>query len=247
MDIKNKIVAGEFADFSSLVSLVSSFASDLPQQELLKFPPLFSFEGLPGAGKTTQIKRVALSGKLGKSCFFDIPTQSSIGLLLKHLYADKERWFKLSASLPWLNPLLVSVDLFHGMKQAVLENYDCVLMSRGILSTYYYNMPAFSKLCQNETEIWDYLGFFLKNFIAPKAVIFLDIAPEYAFERVVKRNRGTLRPMDRIENMRKDRERLYHYLYRLSPAPKVYIIDANQSLDAITEQICASLAPHLEI
>lgn len=83
MDIKNKIASGEFDDFSSLVSLIRLFNHDFPSQEICVFPPLFSFEGLPGAGKTTQIQRVSLSGKLGRSYFFDIPTRSPIGLLLK--------------------------------------------------------------------------------------------------------------------------------------------------------------------
>lgn len=246
MDIKNKIVSGRFTDFSSLIAIANLFASDAPPYELCKFPPLFSFEGLPGAGKTTQIERVSLSGKLGKSKFLDIPTQSPIGFLLNYLYSDKERWLDVSAAIPWLNPLLVSVELLHGMRQAAQENYDCVLMSRGILSTYYYNMPAFNRLSKSENEIWDYLAFFLKGFIVPKAIVFLDLEPEVAFERVIKRNRNPLRPMDQIENMRKDKERLYRYLERLSPAPKLYIINADQPSEAVTEQICACLIPDLE-
>ena len=47
--------------------------------------PFFSFEGLPGAGKTTQIKLVSseLTKIYGKCAYIDLPTKSGIGQILK--------------------------------------------------------------------------------------------------------------------------------------------------------------------
>ena len=85
--------------------------------------PIFSFEGLPGAGKTTQIKLVseALTKKYGKSYYIDLPTKSPIGKIMKSLYSDEQRWNEVRIQSPWLNPIMISADLRLAIKRAVEE------------------------------------------------------------------------------------------------------------------------------
>ena len=101
--------------------------------------PIFSFEGLPGAGKTTQIKLVseALTQKYGKSYYIDLPTKSPIGKIMKSLYSDEQKWNDVRESTPWLNPIMISTDLRIAVEKAVKEGAKYAFMSRGVLSTYY--------------------------------------------------------------------------------------------------------------
>ena len=83
--------------------------------------PIFSFEGLPGSGKTTQINLVSNKVNLnyGKSTYIDLPTNSPIGEILSILYSDINKWNKIRSLNPWINPLLLSVDLRLNIKNAI--------------------------------------------------------------------------------------------------------------------------------
>ena len=75
--------------FGELLNVLQSINDEKFQQEDGCCPiPLFSFEGLPGAGKTTQIELVAekLEKMYGKTYYIDLPTRSPVGKILKALY-----------------------------------------------------------------------------------------------------------------------------------------------------------------
>ena len=202
--------------------------------------PLFSFEGLPGAGKTTQIKRVSaeLEKKYGRAYYIDLPTKSSIGSLMKELYSDNAKWSVIRKRIPWLNVVAMSTDLHIAIKNAVTEGANYAVMSRGLLSTYYYNIDAYGD--EKDENVWGRIDNDMKAFYVPNAIIFLDIKEEIAHERVVKRNRGALREMDKIEKMREDRNRLIGYLNHIN-SKSVYFIDASGSEQDVTNRIMECL------
>lgn len=208
--------------------------------------PLFSFEGLPGAGKTTQIKRVAqrMEHEYGKAYYIDLPTKSPIGKILKSLYSDENRWHEIRRNNPWLNPMMTSVDLRVTMQEAIEKGAQYALMSRGILSTYYYNLDAYG---QGELDsLWYQMEEHMKAFYRPTAIIFMDISEEQAYERVVKRNRGPLRKMDQVAQMKKDRIIFEEYIKRIGNIP-VHYIDASGNEEQVTEIIIRQLETYMEM
>lgn len=207
--------------------------------------PIFSFEGLPGSGKTTQIKLVSevLTNKYGKSCYIDLPTKSPIGKIMKSLYSDEHLWNDVRTQSPWLNPIMISVDLRLAIKRAVDEGASYAFMSRGVLSTYYYNLDAYDS---DENRAWHMMQNHMKAFYIPEAIVFMDIPEEVAYERVVKRNRGPLRTMDEVGEMRKDKIRLQNYLAKMPNFP-VYYIDATGNEEEVTNRIIEKLERHLHI
>lgn len=206
--------------------------------------PIFSFEGLPGVGKTTQIELVAneISKKYGKTYYIDLPTGSEIGKLLKNLYSSKEGWNKIRKDSPWINPILISADLMLAVDKGIKEGAKYIFMSRGILSTFYYNLDAYNL---DETEAWEVMKEHLKGFYEPNLIIFLDLPEEVAHERVIERNRGPLREMDKIEQMKKDKARLLSYLNKLSDIPVKYI-DATGTREEVTQKIVSGLEEYIK-
>lgn len=206
--------------------------------------PLFSFEGLPGAGKTTQIKRVtdALEQKYGKGYYIDLPTKSQIGKILKLLYSDEVKWNEIRKLNPWLNPILISTDLRIAMDIAIKNGAKYAIMSRGILSTYYYNLDAYGE--QDWKEQWLKMQKHMKAFYKPSVIIFMDIEEDEAHNRVVKRNRGPLREMDQIEKMKKDKKMFERYLSMLSDIP-VHHVNASDTEQIVTNNIVKELERYL--
>lgn len=232
--------------FYNIVKKVVEDKSFLIEDDL---PPIFSFEGLPGAGKTTQIIKSShdLKDKYGKSYYIDLPTNSSVGLLLKALYSDKEIWNRIRVEAPWMNPLLLSIDLQLALQKAKEENAKYVLMSRGILSTYYYNYEAYMEIYKDFNVVWEKLTKVLQGFAYPKAIVFFELSAEEANKRVIKRNRGPLREMDKIENMTRDRELFDKYMERIKQEVPIYYIDASSEKDTVTSQIDDILSKYLEV
>jgi len=206
--------------------------------------PVFSFEGLPGAGKTTQIKLVsdALTKKYGMSYYIDLPTKSPIGKILKSLYSDEMRWNDVRTANPWFNPIMISTDLRLAINTAVHKGAKYALMSRGVLSTYYYNLDAYD---EDEDISWELMYNHMKAFYMPAAIVFMDMPEEIAFERVIKRNRSPLRTMDKVDEMRKDKIRLLNYINRLPDIP-VYIINATGTESEVTKKIIEKIERHLK-
>lgn len=200
--------------------------------------PLFSFEGLPGSGKTTQAAEVArrLSDVAGDSVFIDLPTDSPVGLVLKALYSDVDAWTKLSQRVPWFNPVMVTADLRLAVREAQQRGARFALMSRGILSTIYYNVSSYGG--GHDSAMASIISH-IRGFFRPTRVFFLNLPPEVAHQRVVARNRGPLRAMDKIPAMEKDREKLLSYLDFLSLP--VAIIDANAPVNVVTDRIMQEL------
>lgn len=206
--------------------------------------PLFSFEGLPGAGKTTQIQLVAekLNSEEYIAHYIDLPTESVIGKILKCMYSDAMKWDEVRYKHPWLNPILLSADLHLAVERARGFGAKCALMSRGVLSTYYYNMDVYGE--RNSLENWRKMEKYMSAFYIPTALFFLDISEEEARQRILHRNRVPLRKMDTVSQMREDKKLLLEYLSRLSHIP-VHFINASLGKNEVTKQVLEKIYMYL--
>lgn len=180
--------------------------------------PLICFEGLPGAGKSTQIAAVhdACELKYGRGEIIDPPSDSPIGLFLKSLYADRAAWQRIQSANPWLNPILLAADLRLAVRAAAERGARYALVDRGIISTVFYNISAYAA---DEDAAWAAMEPHLAAFYRPAVTLFLDLPAEVAHRRVVARRRGALRTMDMPEQMRADRAKLLRCQARLPQVP----------------------------
>ena len=215
-----------------------------PKRESISPIPLFSFEGLPGAGKTTQIQLVAeeLNSEEYIAHYIDLPTESVIGKILKCMYCDVMKWDEVRYKHPWLNPVLLSADLHLAVERARNFGAKCALMSRGVLSTYYYNMDVYGE--RNSLENWKKMEKHMSAFYMPTALFFLDISEEEARQRILYRNRVPLRKMDTVSQMRKDKKLLLEYLSILSHIP-VHFINASLGKNEVTKQVLEKIYMYL--
>lgn len=216
-------------DIKELYKVLKIINEDLESEESPL--PIISFEGLPGAGKTTQIELVTEKlKKYGESEYIDLPTENSIGKILKYLYSNSNNFYEISNLSPWFNTIMVSVDLRLAIKKAKIKGCKRIIMSRGLLSTYYYNYDAY--LANNK---YDLLKKQLKGFYKPTVIIFLEIPIDEAHKRVVERNRGELRKMDYKEQMLKDEIFLKEKIKELDIP--VYYVNATGTKEEVTNRI----------
>lgn len=230
---------------NDIMRLQEVLAGILNQQPPVSAPlKLFSIEGLPGAGKTTQIKLVSeeLRKDYGEVCYIDLPTQSPFGKILRVLYSDKAQWDCLRRSAPWFNLVFLSADLRAAIDCALEKKSACALMSRGILSTYYYNLDSWSD--REEDAAWELMAKYMNSFYVPTAIFFLEVTETEAHKRVLKRNREPLREMDGLEQMRSDYSKLLRYLSRFSEIP-VHRISGMESPAVITQKILERIKIYL--
>lgn len=197
--------------------------------------PLISFEGVPGAGKSTQIHRLMaeLGEQHGPTCLIDPPTDLIIGRQMKQLFSRTEVWEGMRRTMPWLSPVMLSADLRMAVRRAMLSGARYAFSDRGIHSTLFYNLDAYA---EDEAEAWAAMQPHMAAFYRPSVTFFLDLPAEEAHKRVVNRRRGALRPVDYPENMRENKAFLLRCRDRLPEVPFV-VIDAARPADEITAEI----------
>jgi len=232
-----------------MTSLNHSFSSQMNSVFSQNAIPFFAFEGLPGAGKTTQIHRVAeaLEPVYGPVACIDLPSRNPIGRFLKGLYADKERWERFRFKYPEINPSLIGYDLADTLRVCAEVGYKLVLLSRGRLSTYYYNLGPYEARCANRSEALKACRRDMSHYPKASGIFFLDLPADVAHKRVVKRARGPLRQMDSTAAMLRDRQTFGWLMENAAEDIPVQIIDANRDSRLITDEICRSIGEQLEV
>jgi thymidylate kinase len=106
---------------------------------------------------------------------------------MKVLYKDKAGFAFVEEHLPWLNPAFISVDCLESLRR-VDETTDVLLFSRGLLSTYVYNLPPLERNLGSRDSAFRLLDRLLTTMPTPDLVLYFDIPVDEAYRRVLKRS-----------------------------------------------------------
>ena len=189
------------------------------------------FEGIDGAGKSTQIEM--LRQKLiaeGRKVFITAePTASVTGGILRDALSGN---YKRTASE--LAAMFLSDRIFHNVNESVGINQA---LERGfdvISDRYYYSSFAYQGL---DSDIYWVINMNLNcpDIRKPDLCIFLDLDAEKSKARI-DTNRATVEIFEKEEILNKIRNKFFDVFKRL-PDENIAIIDASGSVNEVFEKI----------
>ena len=193
------------------------------------------FEGIDGAGKSTQIEK--LRQKLmseGRKVFITAePTQSVTGGILRDALSGN---YKRSASE--LAAMFLSDRVFHnvnesvGINQALEKGFDV------ISDRYYYSSFAYQGLDSDIDWVID-MNLNCPDIRRPDLCIFLDLDAEKSKSRIDS-NRATVEIFEQAEILDKIRNKFFDVFARLKDE-NIAIIDAGGSVDEVAVKIAAEI------
>lgn len=189
------------------------------------------FEGIDGAGKSTQIEM--LRQKLvegGRKVFITAePTASVTGGILRDALSGN---YKRSASE--LAAMFLSDRIFHNVNESVGINQA---LERGfdvISDRYYYSSFAYQGLDSDIDWVIN-MNLNCPDIRKPDLCIFLDLDAEKSKARI-DTNRATVEIFEKEEILNKIRNKFFDVFKRL-PDENIAIIDASGSVDEIADEI----------
>ena len=189
------------------------------------------FEGIDGAGKSTQIE--LLRQKLikdGRKVFITAePTASVTGGILRDALSGN---YKRSASE--LAAMFLSDRIFHNVNESVGINQA---LERGfdvISDRYYYSSFAYQGLDSDIDWVIN-MNLNCPDIRKPDLCIFLDLDAEKSKARI-DTNRATVEIFEKEEILNKIRNKFFDVFKRL-PDENIAIIDASGSVDEIADEI----------
>lgn len=191
------------------------------------------FEGIDGAGKSTQIEK--LRQKLvseGRKVFITAePTASVTGGILRDALSGN---YKRSASE--LAAMFLSDRVFHnvnesvGINQALEKGFDV------ISDRYYYSSFAYQGLDSDIDWVID-MNLNCPDIRKPDLCIFLDLDAEKSKSRI-DTNRATVEIFEKEEILNKIRGKFFDVFSRL-PDENIAVINASGTVDEVAEKISA--------
>lgn len=189
------------------------------------------FEGIDGAGKSTQIE--LLREKLvkeGRKVFVTAePTQSVTGGILRDALSGN---YKRSASE--FAAMFLADRIFHnvnpkcGIVQALENGYDV------ISDRYYYSSFAYQGMESDIDWVID-MNINCPDIRKPDLCIFLDIDADSSKSRIDK-NRATVEIFEKAELLEKIRNKFFDVFKRLKDE-NIKIVDASQSVEEVARRI----------
>jgi len=183
--------------------------------------PFIVFEGLDGAGLTTQsqLLKKRLEGLGYRVYLTKEPTDGIVGSIIR-AYLRREIFFDRSAL-----PLLFATDrVIHSKKiEKLLKSGVVVISDRYKLSSFAY---------QFEFGV-EWIKTINKKAIDPDITFVLDVPPSVALERI-KRSRFYLEAFENIETLEKVRE---NYLKLAREFPNTYVVDANRRIEDVSRDV----------
>ena len=187
------------------------------------------FEGIDGAGKTTQIELLAkrLSQKAYDVTVTAEPTDNESGKALRRALSGKEPHSECEMAV-----MFVLDRIGHNVQ---IEN----LLAEGktvICDRYYYSTLAY------QGKSTDYAWVRSMNIECPEirrpdACIYLDLTPEQSLERISK-GRAEVEIYENLEKLTEVRTSFFSVIDDLRDAgEKIFVVNANRSIEDISDEI----------
>ena len=186
------------------------------------------FEGIDGAGKSTQIAKLAkaLSEKGREVLLTAEPTDGVTGKMLRAALSGKEE------RTPYEMAALFVLDRIYHNKEiaAALAAGKDVICDR-----YYYSSLAYQgSLCDYEWVKQMNVG--CPAIRRPDLCIFLDLTPEQSMERIGK-GRVTLEVYENVERLTRVRKQFFDVFDSLGKDERICIVNAARSVEGIHQEI----------
>jgi dTMP kinase len=197
------------------------------------------FDGLPGSGKGTQIKKVFeyifdKDKKFDNILITDEPTQGPFGLEIRKLFKKQKTSDDFKSELFELFALDRQWHIDEIIKPALEKNF-VVLCDR-----YKYSSIAYQTV-----QGTDFEKVFSKhkNFLSPDLALIFDVSPSVACDRMFsandekRKNSDKFRDKEFIESLRD----YFIDLPKKLPDENIKIVDANLSIDNVFLQVRSEL------
>jgi len=192
------------------------------------------FEGIDGAGKTTQINLLAkyLSGQ-GRAVYCTAePTETvSGGLLRDALSGVSRRTVCEMAAMFVFDRINHNVNTVNGIQKKLADGFDV------ICDRYYYSSLAYQG-SGTDPEWVSNMNLNCPEIMRPDVCIFLDLTPEQSMARI-NRNRATQEIYENEEKLTQVRNQFYRVFEQLRERDNIQIVDAYRSVEEIHQDIVA--------
>ena len=198
------------------------------------------FEGIDGAGKSTQIS--LLREKLmkeGRKVFLTAePTQSVTGGVLRDaLSGNYPRSASELASLFLADRVFHNVNEKCGIKQALEKGFDV------ISDRYYYSSFAYQGLDSDIDWVMD-MNLNCPDILKPDLCIFLDLDADNSKSRI-DTNRATVEIFEKAEILNKIRSKFFDVFEKLT-GENIKVIDASGTVEEVFAKISSVVEEDLK-
>ncbi|MBO5931983.1 MAG: dTMP kinase [Clostridia bacterium] len=195
------------------------------------------FEGIDGAGKTTQINLLAnYLREQGRSVYCTAePTETvSGGLLRDALSGATRRTICEMAAMFVFDRINHNVNPVNGIQKMLADGFDV------ICDRYYYSSLAYQG-SGTDPEWVSNMNLNCPEIMRPDVCIFLDLTPEQSMARI-NRGRATQEIYENEEKLTQVRNQFYHVFEQLRERDNIKIVDAYRSVEEIHKDILALVA-----
>ena len=194
------------------------------------------FEGIDGAGKTTQINLLAKHlSEQGRAVYCTAePTETvSGGLLRDALSGATRRTICEMAAMFVLDRIFHNVNPVHGIEKMLADGIDV------ICDRYYYSSLAYQGSATDFAWVRD-MNLNCPEIRTPDVCIFLDLTPEQSMARI-EGGRVTKEIYETKEKLTQVRDQFYRVFEELKGRDRIEIVDASRSIEEIHEEIVGLL------
>ena len=192
------------------------------------------FEGIDGAGKTTQINLLAnYLREQGRAVYCTAePTETvSGGLLRDALSGVSRRTVCEMAAMFVFDRINHNVNPVNGIQKMLADGFDV------ICDRYYYSSLAYQG-SGTDPEWVSNMNLNCPEIMRPDVCIFLDLTPEQSMARI-NRNRATQEIYENEEKLTQVRNQFYCVFEQLRERDNIQIVNAYRSVEEIHADIVA--------